>query len=139
MKSVMRLLLALCPILLFLSLSPPMPAFAADSVFVDLDGDGFDDMAEDSDNDGIPDLAEKRPPPQIIAVDNPGASFFAGLTAQAVVEEHLSVLQRFKLREFAVRDINSCRSDLNRAFDADSGPGTNLSGGGSRCVGGICF
>lgn len=116
-----------------------MPAFAADSVFVDLDGDGFDDMAEDSDNDGIPDLAEKRPPPQIIAVDNPGASFFAGLTAQAVVEEHLSVLQRFKLREFAVRDINSCRSDLNRAFDADSGPGTNLSGGGSRCVGGICF
>lgn len=143
MKSlILPLCVAIC--LILLSLSPVMSPclHAADHTtpsFVDLDGDGFDDAADDTDSDGIPDAVEAPPAPKIIAVAEAGAAFFAELTAEATIEAHLSVAQRFKLRENAVRDITSCRSDLVRTFDDSGEPGANLTGGGGNCVGGICF
>lgn len=143
MKSMLSpICVAFC--LILLSLSPVMTPrlHAADqdaTVFVDLDGDGFNDAADDTDSDGIPDAVETAPKPKIIAVAEPGAAFFAELTADATIEAHLSIAQQFKLRENAVRDITSCRSDLVRTFDDSGEPGANLTGGGGNCVGGICF
>ncbi|MCB2229109.1 hypothetical protein KQH82_00195 [bacterium] len=143
MKSLLSPICVVICLILF-SLSPIMSAQLhaaqhATPAFVDLDGDGFDDTADDTDSDGIPDAVETAPRPKIIAVAEPGAAFFSELTAEAAIEAHLSVAQQFKLRENAVRDITSCRSDLVRTFDDSGEPGANLTGGGGNCVGGICF
>ncbi|MBD3404098.1 hypothetical protein GF420_14495 [candidate division GN15 bacterium] len=118
-------------------------AYAAEdspaSAFVDRDGDGFNDNVTDSDNDGIPDFAEATHAAESMASEGAGAGFFSELAAETAFETHLSAIERFALREFTTRSLNSCRSDLARSFDGSGGPGTTLAGGGGNCVGGICF
>lgn len=129
----------LLPILFFPGFYQPAVASDTPAAFVDLDGDGFHDFDADADNNGIPDRLERSSSPPIVAVENPGAAFFAELSATALIESHLTITQRFKLREFSVRDITNCRPDPVRTFDGAGSPGATLTGGGNRCVGGICF
>ncbi len=107
-------------------------AIAAETTFVDLDGDGFDDNQNDANGDGIPD--EFAPGYIAPATDVPSGDIFAGLGESTPAPVASSSVEIFGLRSFNTRGIASCRFD----FEADFAAGLGVAVGG-RCVGGVCF
>ena len=126
----MRILLCLSAILLLVW----APAGAGSQVFIDLDGDGFNDNSPDLNGDGIPD---ELAPGYVAPADNTSdAGIFAGMEFQAVEAPVLpeTAKEGFGRLSFSTRSISKFRS----AFDSDFGSGLGFSVGGSACAGGVC-
>jgi len=104
---------------------------AGKACFVDLDGDGIHDNAIDNNKDGIPEIfsvvatgSTKGPDEMILDVP--------GIRGRSLM---LSLMQQYQLRQFALRDLNRCRSSLDAEFSAGLGGGIST---GSACAGGVC-
>lgn len=105
-------------------------------VFVDLDGDGFNDYLADSDGDGIPEWPDARQDGSI-GVDNTaprGKVISLGQFAASGVESRTTLFER---RSFMVRSLSTCRSDFEALFGGGLGVTLGSAAGGA-CAGGIC-
>lgn len=110
-------------------------------VFVDLDGDGFDDRVSDANNDGIPDPVEDEP--ESLSAESSmhvqTINAFADLTQAPTVAPKTSWKALFGQRRIAALGLTVSRCD----FDAGSGDGESNGagglGGGSACAGGVCL
>ena len=105
------------------------------AVYVDYDGDGFDDNAADADGDGIPDppdKAEKTAPAGTLV-------FNIGDAGEIDVDGFLVNSEKFGARCFLSRDLsdNRCGFDIGDSFGGEEGAVGNISGG-VTCEGGVC-
>jgi len=115
----------------------PLAVSSTPTVFVDCDGDGFDDNSPDDDADGIPDEFERH------GFTSAGVSSLTVsqmFTADPRITPltHLSCSAGFGMRKFMTRAV--CESRLD--FDSGFGSSLGLSGGlgsGGGCAGGVCF
>ena len=103
-------------------------------VFVDLDGDGFDDNESDVNKDGVPDLVVPVAVPQmLVSADD----IFGGGTATAPTRAAKKTnAQHFGLRSFSTRAQSVSRSGLKCGFPDEQGTGT--AAGSAACPGGVC-
>lgn len=101
-------------------------------VFVDLDGDGFDDNESDVNKDGVPDLVCPVEAPKILVST---ADIFSGQSQLAVPAVKKNNVQRFGLRSFSIRALMVNRASLTTGFD-NIGSGAAL--GTEACPGGNC-
>lgn len=111
------------------------------TVFVDLDGDGFNDNAPDENGDGIPDEMKsgKNKEKDQEAGSSGQISAFTPLQdlGEYTIDEYLPNSERFGRLEFTTRAQSSFRGgfDIDKSF----GPGTGIGGGAmSGCPGGVC-
>lgn len=115
----------------------------ADSRFVDLDGDGINDNLTDGNDDGIPDefVGDKTEAGPALAASNSsmGGMFDAVDVASADPMAGFSGMERYKLRQRAVRDLCSFRGGFYAGEDFGPGNGIGAGTSGKVCVGGICF
>ncbi len=101
-------------------------------VFIDLDGDGFDDNESDVNKDGISDLVCPVEAPKIVAST---ADIFSGELQNPAVETKKTNAQRFGLRCFAVRALMINRASATTGFNEI---GSNAALGAEACPGGNC-
>ena len=106
-------------------------------VYVDLDGDGFDDNLPDSNEDGIPDVFEASKIKAHIDNVNEGVDILTEIGADPLNLPSVSSGEQFSARQLAIRGLESCRSDFEADFG--SGLGIGIAIGGGACAGGICF
>ena len=111
-------------------------------LFVDIDGDGFDDNTSDANNDGIPEfsntasLTEAREEnPSTASKDLADFSF-----GSILADDGLSFSAQFKGLQFAARSLsrNRCSLDSDAGFGPGSGTRVGSTTGGMVCVGGVC-
>jgi hypothetical protein len=136
----------LCIISLAFILYPISIASAEDdktekTVFVDLDGDGFDDNAPDENGDGIPDeMKSVKTEEAEQDIENSGQlSAFAPLQdlGEYTIDEYLPNSERFGRLEFTTRAQSSFRGGFD--IDENFGPGNGIGSGAiSGCAGGVC-
>lgn len=115
----------------------------ATTVFVDLDGDGFDDNCADEDNDGIPNEADSDFEP--MAADHCQdlgeniIDFGATIKAIGLSADLTTNSQRLGIRQFRTRNLimNRCGFDSNCGFGSGNEIGIGVSSGGG-CAGGVC-
>ena len=111
------------------------------AVFVDLDGDGFDDNAADEDSDGIPNDADADYDPVSETNNNSGDFIDFGQTIQEIglSPDLTSNSQSFGKRQFKTRGLtlNRCGFDANGGFGSGNEIGIGVSSGGG-CAGGVC-
>lgn len=111
------------------------------SVFVDLDGDGFNDIAEDANNDGIPDpdqtgsAAVSETTVLQVQTVNP----FADLPQTPVVLPRTSWKSLFGQRRIAALGLSVNRCDFDAAFGNNDNLTNSGLGGGGACAGGVCL
>lgn len=106
-------------------------------VFIDYDGDGFDDLAADNNENGIPDYIEETKDEPIVEVESIlGGSF--GNQGEPAEELYLDNQEAFGARDFSVRCLSSRRIGLNAGDDFGAGNGLNVGGSGGGCQGGVC-
>ena len=113
------------------------PTWAKDEVksvevFVDLDGDGFDDNESDVNKDGVPDLVCPVEAPKFLAST---ADIFSGDSQFSAPMVKKSNAQRFGLRSFSVRALAGNRASVSTGFD-EIGSAAAL--GAEACPGGNC-
>ncbi len=111
-------------------------------IFVDLDGDGFDDNCSDEDSDGIPNDADSDYEPMPAGesyhtehiIDFGQTIQDIGLSADLTTNS-----QRFGKRQFKTRGlvISRCGFDANAGFGSGNEIGIGVSSGGG-CAGGVC-
>ena len=102
-------------------------------VFVDLDGDGFDDNESDVNKDGVPDLVVPVVAPQmLVSADD----IFGGAATAPAKAAKKTNAQRFALRMFSTRAQCVSRCGLKAGFPDEQGSGT--SAGAEACPGGVC-
>ncbi len=103
-------------------------------VFVDFDGDGFDDNESDVNKDGVPDLVVPVEAPQMLVS---AGDIFGGGTATAPAKASKKTnAQRFALRMFSTRAQCISRCGLKAGFPDEQGTGT--AAGSAACPGGVC-
>ncbi|MCK5127110.1 MAG: hypothetical protein KAR42_12725 [candidate division Zixibacteria bacterium] len=104
-------------------------------IFVDYDGDGFDDLAADSDDDGIPDCIERSQKESTIELISVLGSTFDAAGDNS--DLYLNNKEAFGAKDFSIRFMSSRRIGLNTSegFGPGTGLGVSASGG---CVGGVC-
>lgn len=144
MRPVQRILIFLTALAL-VAFSVPSDGQAEEAektVFIDLDGDGFDDNLADSDENGIPDDAE--PDESESDNDNSAVGMIATLNPIEVSSEDLSLDQvltnseKFGKREFKCRDQSCFRGGFDAGQDFGPGNGISSAAVSSGCAGGIC-
>ncbi|HOP06727.1 MAG TPA: hypothetical protein PLF13_05480 [candidate division Zixibacteria bacterium] len=135
-----RALLTLASVLLLLIVTFGM-SLADDSpepAWVDLDGDGFNDLAEDADQDGIPDFGVSHAPATVAGPSQSG--IFANMEmpegASDVTAEPNSLLFDRLSKLTLAQSLTRC--DLECAFGGSSGDNSNAAAGGA-CAGGVCL
>lgn len=101
-------------------------------VFVDLDGDGFDDNESDVNKDGVPDLVCPVEAPKFLVST---ADIFSSESQTSVPVVKVSNAQRFSLRSFSVRALLANRASVSTGFE-DLGSAAAL--GAEACPGGNC-
>lgn len=101
-------------------------------VFIDLDGDGFDDNSSDVNKDGIPDLVCPVEAPTMLASTD---DLFAAESQAPQPELKKTNAQHFGLRSFSVRALMSNRASASTGFE-DIGSTAAL--GAEACPGGNC-
>ncbi len=102
-------------------------------VFVDLDGDGFDDNESDVNKDGVPDLVVPVEAPQmLVSADD----IFGGTATAPAKATKKTNAQHFGLRSFSTRAQSVSRSGLKCGFPDEQGTGT--AAGSAACPGGVC-
>ena len=102
-------------------------------VFVDLDGDGFDDNESDVNKDGVPDLVVPVVAPQmLVSADD----IFGGTATAPAKATKKTNAQHFGLRSFSTRAQSVSRSGLKCGFPDEQGTGT--AAGSAACPGGVC-
>ena len=115
----------------------------AETRFVDLDGDGINDNLTDGNDDGIPDefVGDKSEagPAMAASGNSMGGMFDAVDVASADPMADFSVMERYKVRQRAVRDLCSFRGGFYAGEDFGPGNGIAVGTSGKVCVGGICF
>lgn len=139
-----RFALYFVSILLVISLVGTTPGLRAGSqinvtkvIFVDYDGDGFDDLAADNNENGIPDYIEETKDEPIVEVESIlGDSF--GEQIKPAEEMYLDNQEAFSARDFSVRCLTGRRIGLNAGEDFGAGNGLNVGGTGGGCQGGAC-
>jgi len=106
------------------------------TVWIDLDGDGFDDNAVDNDEDGIPDSfgSVNRATLEAPAQGGVFADLDLGQTAPAA----LSLSLRYDKLQKLTKAQCATRCDLESGFGSGFGSGVG-GGGGGACAGGVCF
>ena len=110
---------------------------SAPDVFVDLDGDGFNDFDPDDDGDGIPDEFEYHRFFSSAPVSLQTSHMFSDAPDASVEAAPSSARERFIRRDFQVRGLREPRNDFEANFSDELGLGGGAGGGG--CAGGICF
>jgi len=113
--------------------SPALPSEPI--VFIDCDGDGFDDNAPDDDTDGIPDEFEHHGYISAPAGQLQVSQMFAGHDAHVSTPTHLRCSEGFGRRRFATRAVCENRLDFDTGFGSGLGLGGGLGAGGG-CAGG---
>ncbi len=101
-------------------------------VFVDFDGDGFDDNESDVNKDGVPDLVVPVVAPQMLVS---AGDIFGGAASAPAEAAKKTNAQRFALRSFSIRALAANRAGLTTGFD-EIGCGAAL--GAEACPGGNC-
>lgn len=130
----------LCSSILFAEDKAPAATSGATTVFVDRDGDGFDDQAGDHDGDGIPDAAEREKP----AAQPMGQSAEFGLFAAA--QTMIATTPVFLYNSGSFNHLKLLLSPLTQhrggfGVGVDFGPGGDIGCGavmGGACAGGAC-
>lgn len=103
-------------------------------VFVDLDGDGFDDNESDVNKDGVPDLVCPVKAPIMLAS---ASDLFGGQSANLLMKPvAFSRSQSFGQRKFGTRSLCISRCSLMAGFSGQDGTGT--AAGAEACPGGNC-
>jgi len=133
-----RLLVPVCIMLLSLVVVVPSAMASGTAVFVDCDGDGFDDNNPDIDADGIPDEFEghgfvSAPTGQLQA-----SPMFTEAAPISDAQKKVGCGEAFGRRKFAARTIYENRVDFDACFGSELGMGGGLGAAGA-CVGGVCF
>ncbi len=110
-----------------------------DALFIDLDGDGFNDEALDPEHGTLMNQETEEEetvsePSDTAPTINPFAAF--GPTPAADLPMPNS--DRFIRRQFAARGLDSNRSDFESGFGSSTGTNTGTSSGGA-CAGGVCL
>lgn len=103
-------------------------------VFIDLDGDGFDDNESDVNKDGVPDLVVPVIAPQMLV--SAGDIFGGGSATAPAKATKKTNAQRFGLRSFSTRALAVSRCGLKCGFPDEQGTGT--AAGSAACPGGVC-
>lgn len=114
------------------------PIMAGDSatnveVFVDLDGDGFDDNESDVNKDGVPDLVCPVAGPKMLAST---ADIFSGQPRITAPVVKTSNAQKFGLRKFSIRALMVNRAGMKNGFPDEKSSG--MASGSAACPGGAC-
>ncbi|MDH3892259.1 MAG: hypothetical protein OEV49_14370 [candidate division Zixibacteria bacterium] len=133
-------LLKLCLIVMgaLLTIHTGGPIWADDAaksveVFVDLDGDGFDDNESDVNKDGVPDQVVPVVVPKMLAS---AADVFGGQSTGLPFKPVLfSKSQSFGQRKFVTRSVCISRCSLTAGFMSNSGEDLV---GSEACPGGNC-
>ncbi len=104
--------------------------------FIDLDGDGLNDIDADNDNDGIPDRFTSMLPASELETPSLLGDIFS---STAVTMDLQTAEEKFGARKFNTRYLDQrcfglCSSE---AFGIDNKLGIG-SGGGGGCAGGVC-
>jgi hypothetical protein len=116
-----------------------LPAFpSAPTMFVDYDGDGFDDKAPDDDTDGIPDELERHGFISATFTQLKVLPVFSGSNEPSSEPNHPSSGEAFGRRKFGTRAVSKNRLDFDAGFSSNLGPRSGLGSGGG-CAGGVCF
>nr|MBN2277971.1 hypothetical protein [candidate division Zixibacteria bacterium] len=113
------------------------------AVFIDRDGDGFDDIAADDDGDGIPNGADPNAAevaPRPTDKSNGLIDFSRGLDPAEIPEGILKTSDLFNTNQFNARGLseNRCGFTSEEGFGSGTGVGINDISGGGGCVGGVC-
>ena len=108
------------------------------AVFVDCDGDGFDDNAPDDDLDGIPDEFECHSFISAPAATLGVSQMFTGGEPRFTTPARSRSSDGFGRRKFAARAVCENRLDFDAGFGSSLGLGGGLGSGGG-CAGGVCF
>lgn len=111
---------------------------SAKSVFIDLDGDGFDDGLDDQNADGIPDDVKKSP--VVESSTEKETSFFAGVKTIGVqTPVFIRNSGSFNYLKRALLPLTQHRGGFNSG--SEFGPGGDIGSGavlGGPCSGGAC-
>lgn len=115
-------------------ITPPM-----EIAFVDLDGDGFNDLNADDDKNGIPDKFEKKKETAPVQVASVLGDIFNQSNRLPVGLELSSTREnKFGILSFKTRDIRLHRIGFNCITGFGSGSGINVGSAVSGCEGGAC-
>lgn len=128
---VLKLCYVAIGVLLFIHAGGPIQAKNVE-VFVDLDGDGFDDNESDVNKDGVPDLVCPVAVPKFLVST---ADIFSSESQTSAPVAKISNAQRFSLRSFSVRALLANRASVSTGFE-DLGSAAAL--GAEACPGGNC-
>ena len=109
--------------------------FSASVLFIDYDGDGFNDKEGDNNRNGIPDRFE----PGFIRDKTEVRSLLGGVfddVGSGSTESLLSKSELFGQRKFEARVLWQCHRGLSD--DDQFGPGNGIGAGAKACAGGKC-
>ncbi|MCX6826771.1 MAG: hypothetical protein NTV06_05845 [candidate division Zixibacteria bacterium] len=124
---------------LFTSIPETLAGDKAQKVFVDYDGDGFNDNV--SDGDGIPTRVEISTAPESNTAEAVSTGMFdlAGGNV-TLIDIEISNSVAFGARQFAVRSLirNRCSLSSDNGFGSGSEIGLSAMTGELVCEGGIC-
>jgi len=111
----------------------------ANSRFIDLDGDGFNDNIPDVNNDGIPDFSVEMTQESRVISPSGESDIFGSLMNDVFLPElKLPYSQKFNRLKYCARDL--CKSRGGFGSDEAFGPGNGIGQGAlsGHCLGGIC-
>ena len=115
------------------------PAIAADistsNIFIDIDGDGFDDNELDNDKNGIPDRFEETEGNDQKEVSSLLGNVFNAAKTE-IPSDLLSNGVEFGKRKFETRLLWQCHRGI--CSDDQFGPGNGIGLGAAACAGGVC-
>jgi hypothetical protein len=104
--------------------------------FIDLDGDGFNDLAADGDDNGIPDEIEKSPAIRSEPMESKLGDVFNSKAMPDIDNDpFLSFADGFDRRSFRTRDLISHRGGFNSGESFGPGSGIGLGALVTGCVG----
>ncbi len=106
-------------------------------VYVDLDGDGFNDNIADNDDNGIPDRFESEPAEELAEMGSILGNVF---NTEVNLTDLYSTSEKFNMRKFKTRSLAQRCNGLGASDDFGPGNGIGLGAvsGGGGCAGGVC-
>jgi hypothetical protein len=133
-----------CLIVVGLLLMLWAPAIATEQVekpvFVDYDGDGFNDLFADDNSDAIPDRYQSKAVENLGEVESALGDVFNAEISISGLEELRPNSEEFDLRSFRIRALS--QRCCAYGSDSDFGPGNDIGlgagSGGGGCAGGRC-